>query len=107
MSNGINNSNKNSTTNGFNHNNNNNNNGNTSTAAPAADRYAALKDLDEQLRESKAVAAQAASIVTANVVESGFGNRKFLFFCKYLLYSWDFVFVIFMKLLTSPSCCNF
>uniref|UniRef100_A0A1I8Q194 Arf-GAP domain-containing protein n=1 Tax=Stomoxys calcitrans TaxID=35570 RepID=A0A1I8Q194_STOCA len=42
--------------------------------APAADRYAALKDLDEQLRESKAVAAQAASIVTANVIESGFGT---------------------------------
>ncbi|XP_058979865.1 myosin-G heavy chain isoform X2 [Musca domestica] len=73
MSNGIT-INKNSTTNGFNNNNNNNSNASTSPAAPAADRYAALKDLDEQLRESKAVAAQAASIVTANVVESGFGN---------------------------------
>ncbi|XP_073826473.1 arf GTPase activating protein drongo isoform X2 [Musca autumnalis] len=72
MSNGIT-INKNSTTNGFN-NNNNNSNVSTSPAAPAADRYAALKDLDEQLRESKAVAAHAASIVTANVVESGFGN---------------------------------
>ncbi|XP_061386857.1 type-2 histone deacetylase 1 [Musca vetustissima] len=74
MSNGITINNKNSNTNGFNNNNNNNSNVSTSPAAPAADRYAALKDLDEQLRESKAVAAQAASIVTANVVESGFGN---------------------------------
>lgn len=73
-----NNNNKNSTTNGFNNNinNNNNNNLNHNSSAPAEDRYAALKDLDEQLRESKAVAAQAASIVTANVVDSGFGNRK-------------------------------
>lgn len=74
-----NNNNKNSTTNGFNNNNNNNQNNinnNNNSSAPAEDRYAALKDLDEQLRESKAVAAQAASIVTANVVDSGFGNRK-------------------------------
>ncbi|KNC28715.1 hypothetical protein FF38_09407 [Lucilia cuprina] len=71
-----NNNNKNSTTNGFNNNihNNNNINNNNNSSAPAEDRYAALKDLDEQLRESKAVAAQAASIVTANVVDSGFGN---------------------------------
>lgn len=44
------------------------NGGETCRSPPTADRYAALKDLDEQLRERKAVAA---SLGTA-VVESGF-----------------------------------
>uniref|UniRef100_A0A1B0FAV2 Arf-GAP domain-containing protein n=1 Tax=Glossina morsitans morsitans TaxID=37546 RepID=A0A1B0FAV2_GLOMM len=59
----------------YNNNNNNiNNNNNNSQSSPSEDRYAALKDLDEQLRESKAIAAQAISTVTSNVVDSGFGN---------------------------------
>ncbi|XP_054082553.1 probable inactive serine/threonine-protein kinase scy2 isoform X3 [Zeugodacus cucurbitae] len=49
------------------HNNNNNNNALSST--PSEDRYAALKDLDEQLRESKA----AATVVNAYSVDA-FGN---------------------------------
>ncbi|XP_055839829.1 putative uncharacterized protein DDB_G0286901 isoform X2 [Episyrphus balteatus] len=43
-------------------------------ASPPADRYAALKDLDEQLRESKAVAAAAAAAVATSVVDS-FGDN--------------------------------
>uniref|UniRef100_A0A1A9X5T7 Arf-GAP domain-containing protein n=1 Tax=Glossina brevipalpis TaxID=37001 RepID=A0A1A9X5T7_9MUSC len=52
-----------------NNNNNNHNNHNNSQSSPSEDRYAALKDLDEQLRESKAIAAQAISIL-----DNSFGN---------------------------------
>lgn len=41
---------------------------NKGNSPPTADRYAALKDLDEQLRESKAVATS----VNAAVLENGF-----------------------------------
>uniref|UniRef100_A0A034VXR6 Arf-GAP domain and FG repeat-containing protein 1 n=2 Tax=Bactrocera dorsalis TaxID=27457 RepID=A0A034VXR6_BACDO len=48
----------------------NNNNNNTLSSTPSEDRYAALKDLDEQLRESKA----AATVVNAYSVDA-FGNN--------------------------------
>uniref|UniRef100_A0A0K8UA75 Arf-GAP domain and FG repeat-containing protein 1 n=1 Tax=Bactrocera latifrons TaxID=174628 RepID=A0A0K8UA75_BACLA len=48
----------------------NNNNNNTPSSTPSEDRYAALKDLDEQLRESKA----AATVVNAYSVDV-FGNN--------------------------------
>lgn len=53
------------------HNNSHNNNNNTLSSTPSEDRYAALKDLDEQLRESKA----AATVVNAYCVDA-FGNSK-------------------------------
>lgn len=53
-------------------NNSQNNNNNTAlSSTPREDRYAALKDLDEQLRESKA----AAKVVSAYRMET-IGNSK-------------------------------
>ncbi|XP_055921338.1 uncharacterized protein DDB_G0283357 isoform X2 [Eupeodes corollae] len=52
------------------------NSSSSSTASPPADRYAALKDLDEQLRESKAVAAAAAAAVATSVVDSFGGTQS-------------------------------
>ena len=51
-------------------------NNNNKNSTPMEDRYAALKDLDEQLRESKAMAEAAASVVSSAVVDS-FGNRNY------------------------------
>lgn len=51
--------------------NNSHNNNNTLSSTPSEDRYAALKDLDEQLRESKA----AATVVNAYSVDA-FGASK-------------------------------
>lgn len=53
---------------------------------PTADRYAALKDLDEQLRESKSVATS----INAAVHESAFVGLSskssfYLFFAHYLI----------------------
>ncbi|XP_069962446.1 uncharacterized protein drongo isoform X3 [Bactrocera oleae] len=52
--------------------NNSHNNNNTLSSTPSEDRYAALKDLDEQLRESKA----AATVVNAYSVDA-FGANDF------------------------------